>query len=91
MIGVKHYALLIGAISLITFLLYAADKRRAIKGKWRISEKKLLGFSFFGGGVGGYLAMFLTRHKTRKFKFHFVNILGILWQIGLLVYLWIVL
>ncbi len=85
---VKYYALLLGVISLITFLLYAVDKRRAIKGKWRISEKTLLGFSFFCGALGGYLAMFLTRHKTRKFKFHFINILGIVWQIGLLVYLW---
>ena len=28
--------------NIVTFSLYAIDKRRAIKGKWRISEKTLL-------------------------------------------------
>ncbi len=74
-------------ISAITFCAYAVDKKRAIEGRWRLSEGLLLGLSFFGGAIGGYLAMQLVRHKTRKGKFHAVNLLGLAWQIGLLLYL----
>ena len=87
MIWIYLYAAFLAACSLITFLLYAVDKKRAIEKKWRISEKALLSFSFFGGAVGGYLAMQLVRHKTRRWYFHAVNLLGLAWQIGLLAYL----
>ncbi|MBQ8322125.1 MAG: DUF1294 domain-containing protein [Clostridia bacterium] len=75
------------AISAITFLAYALDKLKAKLKWWRISEKALLLLSFFGGGVGGYLAMNLFRHKTTRKKFHLINILGIIWQVGLLIFL----
>lgn len=76
------YLCLIGVLSLVAFCLYASDKGRAKKGKWRIPEKVLLGFSFFGGAVGGTLAMFLFRHKTRHWYFLAVNFLGLAWQIA---------
>ena len=56
-------------ISLITFILYGVDKRRAKRGKWRIPERVLIGFSLLGGGVGGWLGMKLFRHKTRHWYF----------------------
>ena len=67
-------------LSLVTFILYHADKKKAEKGKWRIPEKVLLLFSFFGGAFGGYPAMLIFRHKTKgeHWYFTFVNILGIL-------------
>ena len=80
-------ACIFGAISLITFILYAVDKRRARQKKWRIPEATLIGFSLLGGAVGGYLAMLIVRHKTKYWYFHFFNILGLLWQIGLIVFL----
>lgn len=83
----KIYAIYLAVCSLLTFTLYVADKRAAVKGNWRISEKCLLLLSFFGGAVGGYIAMNLVRHKTRKGYFHFVNVVGILWQIAVLVWL----
>ncbi len=73
--------------SVVAFVLYGVDKRRAIFGKWRIPEATLLGFSFFGGGFGGYLGMLSFRHKTLKPKFHIVNLLAIVWQTALLIYL----
>lgn len=81
------YLVALSICSLVTFILYVVDKKRAIDKAWRIPEKVLLGFSFFGGAVGGYFAMELVRHKTRRWYFHVVNLLGILWQGGLLVYL----
>lgn len=83
----KLYAIYLGLCSMIAFLWYVIDKRRAIKGKWRISEANLLGISFVGGSVGGLLAMQLVRHKTKHWYFYAVNLLGLAWQVALLVFL----
>ena len=83
----KYYLVALATISFLTFLLYALDKEKAKRSAWRISEKTLLLLSFFGGAAGGYLAMNMVRHKTKKWYFHFVNIVGLIWQIALLAYL----
>ena len=74
-------------ISLITFILYGVDKRRAVKDKWRIPERVLLSFSLLGGGIGGALGMRVFRHKTKHWYFVAVNAIGLLWQIAAVVYL----
>jgi uncharacterized membrane protein YsdA (DUF1294 family) len=84
----KTYLAYIATISLLTFFVYAVDKQKAKKQAWRIPEKVLLGLSFFGGALGGYLAMNIVRHKTRKWYFHLINWLGLAWQVLLLVYLY---
>ena len=79
-------------VSVVTFGMYLLDKIKAMSGAWRISEKALLIASLIGGAVGGYVAMFLSWHKVRKWYFHVLNVLGILWQLGLLGYVaWMVL
>ena len=77
MLGYGAYLLL---LSLITFIAYHSDKKKAEKGKYRTREKILLLLSFFGGAFGGYPAMLIFRHKTKAehWYFTFVNILGIL-------------
>jgi len=72
------------ALSSIAFCLYGIDKRRAKRGRWRVPERVLLAIGFFGGAVGALLGMAAFRHKTRKWYFAVVNLLGLLWQIGLL-------
>ena len=79
--------IIFGILSVITFFMYGIDKFKAQRGKWRISEKALLVSSFIGGAVGGFLAMQLFRHKTKHWYFNVVNILGLMWQIGLIVWL----
>lgn len=85
--------LLIGAaaffavMSLIALILYKADKVKAEKGKWRTKEATLLGFGFFGGALGALAGMKLFRHKTRHWYFWVVNVAGLAWQAGLLVFL----
>ena len=81
------YAVFLVVVSFITFCVYAADKKKAKKGAWRVPEKTLLCLSFFGGAVGGYIAMHMVHHKTKKWYFHFVNVVGLIWQAVLLVYL----
>lgn len=83
----QEYAILLALVSLITFIVYGVDKKRAIRRKWRVPEKLLLGLSFFMGAIGGFLAMQVFRHKTRHWYFYAVNIVGIVWQVGLLIYL----
>ena len=56
-------------INAAAFLLFAADKRRAVRQKWRIPERTLLLSAFLGGGAGALLAMQICRHKTKKKRF----------------------
>ena len=53
-------------INIIAFISYGADKRKAKKGKWRISEKTLILLALFGGSVGAVSGMKVFRHKTKK-------------------------
>ena len=79
--------ILLLALNLVTFLLYAVDKRKAQKVAWRIPEKTLLLFSFFGGAFGGRAGMLVCHHKTKHWYFTLVNLLGMLWQAALIVFL----
>ena len=54
------------AMSLLAFLLYAADKRRAMRGEWRISESTLHFVELFGGWPGALVAQRVLRHKRQK-------------------------
>ena len=56
-------------INIITFIVYADDKRRARRGLWRTSESTLVLLAVAGGSVGAVLAMLLLRHKTRHTRF----------------------
>ena len=58
--------LYLAVINISAFLLFLSDKRRAVKGKKRIREATLLLVSFFGGALGGIIAMYIFRHKTKK-------------------------
>ena len=51
------------------FLLYGADKSRAKRGEWRISENALIVPAFFLGASGALLGMVVFNHKTSKTKF----------------------
>lgn len=56
-------------INAAAFFLFASDKRRAVRQKWRIPERTLLLSAFLGGGAGALLAMQICRHKTKKKRF----------------------
>ena len=81
------YTIYLAVLSLAAFTAYALDKRKAEKGAWRTPEAVLLALSFFGGAIGGYSAMNAVRHKTKRWYFHVVNGLGLVWQISLLIFL----
>ena len=78
-IVIISYAAYLVLLSIITFIAYGVDKKKAIKGKYRTKEKTLLSLSFFGGAFGGYPAMLIFRHKTKGEHWYFtaVNLLGL--------------
>lgn len=73
-------------INLITFVAFAVDKIAAIERKSRIRIVTLLALSFFGGSIGGLIAMYLLRHKTRKDYFTVGIPLIMIMQVVLLFY-----
>lgn len=64
--AVNFYLLLLNAAA---FAAMGADKRKAIRGDYRIPERTLFLLSFIGGSLGAYTGMYCFRHKTRHKKF----------------------
>ncbi|WP_226526268.1 DUF1294 domain-containing protein [Metabacillus niabensis] len=56
-------------VNMICFLLMASDKKRAVRGEWRIKESTLWLFALLGGAIGGYIGMKVYRHKTKHTSF----------------------
>lgn len=53
----------------MVFLVYAADKDKARRGRWRIPEATLLWLALLGGSAGALVAIYGVRHKRRKPRF----------------------
>lgn len=59
----------LAVVNAAAFCAFGMDKRKAIKGKWRIPERTLLLLALAGGSAGALLGMLAFRHKTQKKKF----------------------
>lgn len=57
------------AVSLFASIVTVTDKRKAIKGKYRISEATLFVLGFLGGALSEYITMRLIHHKTLHKRF----------------------
>ena len=66
MILLSVYLLIINAVA---FLFMLADKIKARRDSWRISENTLLLLAILGGSLGATLGMRIFRHKTLHLKF----------------------
>lgn len=66
MIIVLSYLLI---VNITAFAFYGADKHKAKKGKWRISENTLLLVAVIGGSIGAIAGMKIFHHKTQKPNF----------------------
>jgi uncharacterized membrane protein YsdA (DUF1294 family)/cold shock CspA family protein len=62
-------AFLYAGASLLTFLVYAADKSAALRGRWRVQESTLQALALAGGWPGALVAQRWLRHKSRKTSF----------------------
>ncbi len=56
-------------ISVVSVMLTVYDKVASMAKKWRIPEKMLMLFAFFGGATAMYVTMQMIRHKTKHKKF----------------------
>jgi len=65
----EYLVVAVVAWNIIAFLLMYADKRKARKRKWRLSERTLLACAFALGGLGVLAGVVICRHKTKKAKF----------------------
>lgn len=63
------YAAWVATLSLVAFIVYAADKRRAKTDARRIRERTLHRLAWLGGAPGAWSGRQLLRHKTRKRAF----------------------
>jgi len=59
-------------VSVIAYVVYAIDKKAAIKQRQRVSEKSLHLLSLVGGWPGAWIAQQRLRHKTQKTAFKVV-------------------
>ena len=58
-------------INLAGFIIMGVDKKRAIRGAWRISEASLFLTAILGGSLGCILGMQHFRHKTKHWYFRY--------------------
>lgn len=65
----KAVIIYLAVINIIAFIMFGADKARAVKGKWRISEAALILAALLGGSIGALAGMRIFHHKTRHRKF----------------------
>ena len=73
-------------IGLVTFFVYAKDKRAAINGNWRVPENTLHTFSVAGGWLGALIAQDKLRHKTQKQPFRAIYWLTVAINIALFIW-----
>jgi uncharacterized membrane protein YsdA (DUF1294 family) len=60
------------AASALAYFFYAADKRRAQSGDWRVPENLLHLLELAGGWPGAFLAQRRLRHKCSKLSYQIV-------------------
>lgn len=59
----------IALMSVVLLVVMKADKERARRNQYRISEKTLWMTAILGGAIGGVIGMQLFRHKTKHLSF----------------------
>ena len=79
---VQNILIYLVVINILGFFVMWLDKRKAVKGRWRIPEKTLFIITALGGGIGTTAGMYIFRHKTQKLNFvigfPFITILEII-------------
>ena len=77
------YGIVVAVMSLVCFLAYGLDKRKAVKGNRRVSERTLHLMAFLGGWPGALLGQRHFRHKTQKVSFRLVFWMVVVCHVGI--------
>lgn len=83
----KYIVFYLIAVNLASFFTFALDKRKALKHKYRIPERRLFLFAALGGSPAALAAMYLFHHKTKKPAFKFGIPLILFIQLALIFYI----
>lgn len=73
-------------VNIVGFAMMGIDKKRAIRGAWRISEASLFIAALIGGSIGSILGMKTFRHKTKHWYFKYGMPAILILQIALVTY-----
>lgn len=75
-------------VNIAGFVIMGVDKKRAVRGAWRISEASLFAAALAGGSLGCILGMQHFRHKTKRWYFKYgmpaILILQVLFLLGII-------
>lgn len=74
-------------LSIAGFAMMGIDKRRAVRGKWRITERTLYLIALLGGGIGSYLGMKCFHHKNKHLSFRILLPISALAYLLLIIFL----
>ena len=77
-IVMKYLLCYLFVLNFIGIIVYGIDKFKASKALTRTRESILLFIGFLGGCLGSLIGMIIFKHKTKKKKFWFLNLLFIL-------------
>lgn len=69
LLDLLRYYLII--VNIVGFAIMGIDKKRAIRGAWRISEASLFFVAIIGGSLGCIFGMQYFRHKTKHWYFQY--------------------
>lgn len=76
------YLIVVVVMSVVCFIAYGLDKRQAVNGGRRVSERTLHLMAFLGGWPGALMAQRHFRHKTQKVPFRIVFWIVVVLHVG---------
>lgn len=87
-LDIPLYPALVIGLSLVLFLIYGFDKRRAMSGGGRVPEVVLHGLALAGGFAGGWAGRSVFRHKTRHTSFLVILLISTAVHSAFMIWIW---
>ena len=85
MISITNALWYLSFVNTITCLLFALDKFKAKKDKWRVPERTLHMLELFGGVLATIVLMYTLRHKCSKPSYYVITYLILaIWILGII-------
>ncbi len=76
-------------VNIVGFVMMGIDKKKAIRGAWRIPEASLFLVALIGGSIGSILGMQTFRHKTKHWYFKYGMPAILILQVAIVIFLFL--
>lgn len=76
-------------VNIVGFAIMGIDKKKAIRGAWRIPEASLFLAAILGGSIGSILGMQTFRHKTKHWYFKYGMPAILFLQIAIVIFIFL--